>query len=322
VLPLVFREIPDDLESHTVWQDAKTSVYDRIQEHCESRSLEYRPVRTFVKGLAKEVIRLRQEMQDSIEAYGRFCSSTSDDYLLVALDKFSHALLKSNRFLDDGTWLERPTVADLLDRVRSNRCSTTFLLGHAGVGKSSILATAAANFISSGNVILAIKADALTFPCNSLRDVELAICPSLLPNRTLLRELRLIARTRPVVVIFDQLDALSRLSDIHSERLHVLLTFIQQFRGVQGIHVMISCRNTEMADLRLSAKLPVDLTPDVVLQVQPLDRKQVEDLLISRDIVISGIPDSCIEDLRVPVNLMDFLSDPNGFLSRWRESSS
>lgn len=64
--------------------------------------------------------------------------------------------------------------------------------------------------------------------------------------------IRRLAESGRVVVLIDQLDALSDLMDQHSARLGALLQLTAQASRIQGVNVLLSCREFEyQSDLRL-----------------------------------------------------------------------
>lgn len=166
--------------------------------------------------------------------------SNSTD-LPTALRNASAPLLSWPSTLADGTWLQRPELDALTESLAAEPSSTHFLLGDPGCGKSSLLVRLARERQAADWCVLAIKADRL--PPDVLdrealaRHLNLGSDPS-----TVLREL---ARSMPVLVLIDQVDALADLVVQHSARLRVLLDLVQDLSNVKGVHTVISCRTFE-----------------------------------------------------------------------------
>ncbi|MDY0187775.1 MAG: AAA family ATPase [Syntrophus sp. (in: bacteria)] len=166
-------------------------------------------------------------------------SSTTD--LSTTLRNASAPLLSWPSTLADGTWLQRPELDALTESLAAEPSRTHFLLGAPGCGKSSLLVQLARERQSAGWCVLAIKADRL--PPDVLdrealaRHLNLGSDPS-----TVLREL---AKSMPVLVLIDQVDALADLVVQHSARLRVLLDLVQDLSDVEGVHTVISCRTFE-----------------------------------------------------------------------------
>ena len=164
-------------------------------------------------------------------------SSSTD--LTATLRSASAPLLSWPSTLADGTWLQRPELEVLTENLAAESSSTHFLLGDPGCGKSSLLVRLAQKKQAAGWSVLAIKADRLP--------------PDILDREALARHLnfgndvsiilRELAKSMPpVLVIIDQVDALAELVVQHPARLRVLLDFVRDLSGVEGVHTVISCR--------------------------------------------------------------------------------
>lgn len=166
-------------------------------------------------------------------------SSTTD--LTTTLLNASAPLLSWPSTLTDGTWLKRPELDVLIESLAAEPSSTYFLLGDPGCGKSSLLVRLAQERQTAGWCVLAIKADRL--PPDVLDREALATHLNLGSDAsTVLREL---AKTVPVLVLIDQVDALADLVVQHSARLRVLLDLVQDLSDADGVHIVISCRTFE-----------------------------------------------------------------------------
>src|SRR5690606_20630673 len=98
-----------------------------------------------------------------------------------------------------------PELDTLLAKIESSEGTTTALLGDPGSGKSALLANLAGCLSERGLPFLAIKADLID---PSVADEE-ALRASLGLGETVTKLFSGIARTTPVVLIIDQLDALA-----------------------------------------------------------------------------------------------------------------
>ncbi len=166
-------------------------------------------------------------------------SSSTD--LPTTLRSASAPLLSWPSTLADGTWLHRPELDSLIESLAAESSSTYFLLGDPGCGKSSLLVRLAQERQTAGWCVLAIKADRL--PPDVLDREALAKHLNLGADAgTVLREL---AKSVPVLVLIDQVDALADLVVQHSARLRVLLNLVQDLSDVERVHTVISCRTFE-----------------------------------------------------------------------------
>ena len=199
----------------------------------------------------------------------------------------------------EGQWIERPELDQLLRLTNRGDSTVTALLGGPGEGKSAILARLGQALSGEDPVLLAIKADRIPRETKTLRDLETWI-GSEVPATQALRQL---ANDHRVIVLIDQLDALSDLMDQHSERLGALIQLIDSVRGIGNLHVILSCREFEFRnDVRIST-----LDADEVA-LQPLSWEAVQPLLAARGFDTSGWSEEVRSVLRVPQHLAMFLA--------------
>lgn len=167
-----------------------------------------------------------------------------------AFSSASVELLNWPMNLPNGQELERLELGELLERISSSESSTTVLTGGPGVGKSALLARLGHTLKAEGFAVWALKADALSASVDS--DAALAQFVGL--EGRVDDALRAVAMTRPVVVLFDQLDALASSLDLKTERLNVVLNLVRRLSGTPNIHFVLSARAFEYRhDVRLRA---------------------------------------------------------------------
>ena len=146
----------------------------------------------------------------------------------------SKGLLSWPRTLTTGDEIQRPEFQSLLETIQTMGTSTTLILGKPGSGKSALLAGLGHACIRDGFSVLAIKSDRLGKEVRTAEDLRQWLHLSL-NTRDAVRKL---AAKKPVVVLVDQLDALSELVDRQSDRLNVLLDLIQGLSGYHGVHLL------------------------------------------------------------------------------------
>jgi hypothetical protein len=224
---------------------------------------------------------------------------TGSTDIRTTLRNASAPLLNWPSRLPDGTWVERPELDILTQSLLSKSSSTHFLLGAPGCGKSSLLVRLAQEREGAGWHVLAIKADRL--PPDVLTREGLARHLDLDSDASaILREL---AKSSPVLVLIDQVDALSDLVVQHSARLRVLLSLVQSLSDVEGIHTVISCRTFEQRHDPALRNLDA-----AVIQLELPAWSTVKTILTARGLQVEAWNQDICEVLRSPHALEIFLS--------------
>lgn len=219
--------------------------------------------------------------------------------LPTTLRSASAPLLSWPSTLSDGTWLHRPELSSLIESLPAESSSTHFLLGDPGCGKSSLLVRLAQERQAAGWCVLAIKADRL--PSGVLDRQALAKYLNLeADTATILRGL---ARTVPVLVLIDQVDALADLVVQHSARLRVLLDLVQDLSEAEGVHTVISCRTFEQK--HDPALRNLDAT---VIRLELPEWSTVQPVLAARGLQVDVWNQDIQQVLRSPHALEIFLS--------------
>lgn len=210
----------------------------------------------------------------------------------------SRPLLSWPTAIPGGIWLDRPELEQLAASCSAATSSVTLLLGEAGSGKSALLARLVKAKHADGWPALAIKADRL--PENITDDASLARFLAI--DGSIATAIGELARTQPVLVVVDQLDALADLVVQHSARLRVLLDLIAQLADTPNVHVVASCRIFEQRHDPSLRNL--DATP-VMLQLPEWDA--VRAVLHDRGLHADGWNDDLKQVLRSPHALDVFI---------------
>lgn len=201
--------------------------------------------------------------------------------------------------------INRPELEVLQQRIREHPYACTLVIGESGSGKSALFAELVGRLQSQGMVVFAIKADLLPIHVRTLSDVSDALGL----HGDLLAEIEALAQTAPVVVLIDQLDAVSEIMDRSSERMRLLLQIAHHFqdkkraeRVAPPVHILVSSRPFEAGyDARFQS-----LGAEVVQLALP-SHEQVHALLQRLDISVEKIPEALGETLRRPFALRIFV---------------
>lgn len=199
-----------------------------------------------------------------------------------------------------GEWIDRPELDELVKLTTSREQSVTVILGEPGGGKSAILARLGTRLAEKGVALLAIKADRLPKKAATLRDLDDWIGCEV----AVIDALEELTRKHRVVVLIDQLDALSDLMDQHTERLGLLIRFVHSIRDMQNLAVLVSCREFEFRNDARFASLDVD---EVSLQRPKWE--QVDLVLAGLGFETTGWSDEVRDVLRTPQHLAMFLEN-------------
>lgn len=204
-----------------------------------------------------------------------------------------------------GEHIDRPELEILRQRIREHPYACTLVIGESGSGKSALFAELVECLQSQGVVVFAIKADLLPTHVRTLNDVSKALGL----RGHLLGEIEALARTAPVVVLIDQLDAVSEVMDRSSERMRLLLQIAHHFQDKKRaerveppVHILVSSRPFEADyDARFQS-----LGAEVVQLALP-SQEQVHALLQRLHISVEEIPEVLGETLRRPFALRIFV---------------
>jgi hypothetical protein len=162
----------------------------------------------------------------------------------------SQGLLHWPRTIGNNQPIERSELQQLLERIQESEYSTTLILGGPGTGKSALLATLGQHLHAEGVCFLAIKADMLGRDLHTFEDLQRNELHLSVDPRDAIRAL---AEQECVVLLVDQLDAVSELLDQHSGCLNILLNLMHSLSRTPHVHIVATSREFEFRhDVRLS----------------------------------------------------------------------
>ena len=169
--------------------------------------------------------------------------------------------------------------------------SVALISGKAGIGKSVILHDLYEKIhAEDGLAVMALKSDQVEF--RDMEDLRRQMHLAL-PLDKVLKELS--SSYKRVVLLIDQIDALSLSLSNNRAPLRSLLKLVERVRGIENIRIVISCR-------------PYDLEYDPVLSSMRVD-KRIEIKEFSVDVVKTTLKDYAVtEELSEP--MLTFLGNP------------
>lgn len=203
-----------------------------------------------------------------------------------------------------GLFIQRSELDLLLNRIRTEPRGRTLLVGEAGSGKSALLSELTARLHADGMTVFAVKADMIP-PDVATAD---ALSRALGLRGDLEAELRLLAQAGPVVLVIDQMDAVSNVMDHSSQRMKLLLRIANSFRtdarfdDGPPVHVVVSSRPFEAAHDGRFQSLGAE---DIKLGLP--SNEKVQALLSNLGIDPKSVPEALEETLRRPFALRLFV---------------
>jgi len=166
----------------------------------------------------------------------------------------------------EGKEIYRPELEGLLAHLKANASGTSLLIGDAGSGKSALLADLTSKLEAESLTVFALKADVI--PPN-VTTID-AIGAAMGMKGSLEQEIEALAKTGRVILLIDQLDAVSDVMDRSSARMQLLLRLVRQLRDKPlPIHVLVSSRPFEAAHDARFAQLKAE---EFNLALPPLER--------------------------------------------------
>ncbi len=168
------------------------------------------------------------------------------------------------------------------------------LLDQPGGGKTVVMRDVLEKLEAKSVPALAIKADNLSGIKNRADLADRLGLPA--PVEECVRHL---ATEGPVIILLDQLDALSLTLSRDQPTLDVMLTTLNRLRDLDGVRIIASCRTFDLNnDPRLST-----IKVDRKFQLQPLDETQVNQVLQKLDVNPARLLDGHKVLLTIPLHL-------------------
>ncbi|MDA0246181.1 MAG: ATP-binding protein [Chloroflexi bacterium] len=230
-------------------------------------------------------------------------STETNEDLQVAIHQCGSLLRQHKHTLaNTDIHLEREIVTEIVSWLLEDGESANnvaMLLDQAGMGKTVVMNGVLRKLENQGSTVLAIKADLQLSDVTSIVDFQHKLG---LPENPELAISRL-AKAQRILVLIDQIDALS-LSLAHDQvALNAVLDFIARLRQIPNARILISCRLFDRnTDPRLKQ---IDL--DREFQLKPLPIEQVSEILKSLPFDPEILSLQTKELLRVPLHLDLFI---------------
>jgi len=200
-----------------------------------------------------------------------------------------------------GRHIIRPATAELVSWLQSEASANTIamLSDEAGRGKTVVMADVLDTLEAAGVIVLAMKADAQLAGVTSFDDIQRALH---LPE-SVERTVALLAARDSVVVLIDQVDALSHNLARDAKTLDAVLDLAARLRALGRVRVALSCRAFDrVADRRLRS---LDVEKNV--QLVEFSANEIKDVLASASVAFDALTSATQALLRTPLHLELFV---------------
>ncbi len=201
--------------------------------------------------------------------------------------------------LPSGASIARPELAQLEPHLLDPNVQVVALLGEAGSGKSSLLATVCKAHQERGARVIGMRLDRLP---NEVRDAD-DLQRYLNLSEPFLEVVTALAAREPVLVLIDQLDALCDLATTRGSRLQLILNTVERLAQLDHVKVVLAVRPFEYQhDVRLRRLQPAEL------QLSLPAWSEVESHVQAAGIDVTTLSADLREELRRPHALSIYLS--------------
>ncbi|WP_321315044.1 ATP-binding protein [Halarcobacter sp.] len=210
----------------------------------------------------------------------------------------SVTLLSSESLYIENSFIEMPEINQITDFINSENFDDKLLVltGKAGIGKTAILSRIQSSFIKNQTACLSIKSD--QFEIENKKSLS-----TFFGVNDILLSIKKLARKEKVIVLIDQLDALSLTMSSNKKVINIILEFIEQLKYISNVKVIVSIREYDLKNDPLFKNL--DGTN--IINTQLLDFDYVSNKLKSYVKESTKLNNTLVELLRTPLHFSIFI---------------
>ncbi|QOG13164.1 NACHT domain-containing protein [Arcobacter sp. FWKO B] len=210
----------------------------------------------------------------------------------------SVTLLSSINSYIEKSFIDMPEINQITDFINSENFDDRLLVltGKAGIGKTAILSKIQSTLLDNNTVHLSIKSD--QFEIESKESLS-----SFFGVDNILLSIKKLARKEKVIVIIDQLDALSLTMSSNKKVINIILEFIEQLKYISNVKVIVSIREYDLKNDPLFKSLD-DAN---IINTQLLDFEYVSNKLKSYVKESAKLSSTLVELLRTPLHFSIFI---------------
>lgn len=236
-------------------------------------------------------------------------SILSEDDIKQKFHENSVFLLSSSSLYIEKSFIEMPEFDNIFEFINSENDKDDLLVltGKAGIGKTAILSNIQSHLIQKNIAYISIKSDKFDIDSRESFSNTFGV-------ENLLHSVKQLARKEKVIVLIDQLDALSLTMSSNQKTINFILEFIEQLKYISNVKIIVSIREYDLKNDPLFK----NLEDSNVIKTQPLSFEYVNDKLKSFVKDSTTLNNTLIELLRTPLHLsifIDLYPDDNSCIS-------
>ena len=205
---------------------------------------------------------------------------------------------KKNTFADTDFHIEREEVEQIVEWLLEDgehEKNVAMLLDQAGMGKTVVMRDVLHKLEENDTIVLAIKADRHLSGISKLAEIQERLNLPEPPLHTVDQ----LAKASRVIVLIDQIDALSLSLAHDSQTLDTVLDFVARLRYIPNVKLLLSCRIFDReADPRLK-----NIEVGNSFSLRSLTDKQVKSVLARIQVDEVALSQATKELLRIPLHL-------------------
>lgn len=207
-------------------------------------------------------------------------------------------LLSSSSLYIEKSFIEMSELDEIFEFINNENYEDDLLVltGKAGIGKTAILSKIQSDLIENNMAYLSIKSDKIDIECRDSLSKFFGV-------EDILHSIKQLSRKEKVIVLIDQLDALSLTMSSNQKVINIILGFIEQLKYISNVKIIVSIREYDLKNDPLFKHLD----DSNVVRTQLLSFEYVNKKL---KYFINGsatLNNTLIELLRTPLHLSIFI---------------
>ena len=210
----------------------------------------------------------------------------------------SVTLLSSSSSYIEKSFIEMPEIKKIFEFIESEDYKDDLLVltGKAGIGKTALLSKIQSKLIENHTAYLSIKSDKFDLESKDAFSKYFGV-------ENTFHSIKQLARKEKVVVLIDQLDALSLTMSSNQKTITFILELIEQLKYISNVKIIVSIREYDLKNDPLFKNL--DDSKKII--TQPFNFEYVNEKLKSFIRESTKLSNTLIELLRTPLHLSIFI---------------